>query len=332
LLSPSLSEFWNVFDRGVRLFLCCLCACIFLGVLISCSSDSAATGSQPKASGVITRNADQQTLAPISAVPPGSDQRPLLPGQSGATYTPDGMPALLPAKGVTADQLFAQKIKDDDKRMDRIENAIIDLKREFDAVKPAIIRLSAVESDMQDLITQLQTLTGVAPANEVSDNAVLDAQMVQAPIQEVSPVPVAPVELIEPARLREAPDMQDQETQAQPAAAQPPQGAAVTGIRSGVQNGAARIVLDMSEKNAYRRDLDNAEKILMIELPGLQWAAPKEGSFSKAPPLKSWAARAMADGTGTIVAIQLSATASIAYEKVLPGKDGTGSRLIIDLK
>src|SRR5690606_26467053 len=101
----------------------------------------------------------------ISALPPGSDNRPPMPGQSETVYTPDGLPALSPARGVNADQLFAERLKDEKARFDRLERAVADMRREFDSVKPAIIRLSAVESDMQELLTQLQTLTGSGPSS-----------------------------------------------------------------------------------------------------------------------------------------------------------------------
>lgn len=122
---------------------------------------------------------------------------------------PNGLPALMPAsKGLNADQLFAEKLSSDDARLKRLENAVADLRREFDAVKPAIIRLSAVEADMEELVTQLQSLTpgavpppampGQANINDtttipdigpMADNAAAD--LMNEP--KVAPVPVAPV-------------------------------------------------------------------------------------------------------------------------------------------
>ena len=289
-------------DQGVRVFLCGLCVSAVLGVLASCSSDASSKKiTAPTASPVVSSNDGQESLAPLSITPPGTDDRPLQPGQSGTAYTPDGLPALLPSKGISADQLFAEKIKDEKKRMDRMENAIIDLKREFDAMKPAIIRLSAVESDMQDLITQLQTLTGTPPemveASEAGD-VVMPA------------VPAAPVKVAEPV-------------------VRAPTGNAVTGIRSGMQGAASRLVLDVSGDLKYTRDLDNTEHVLMVEMTGVGLAAPGTGNFAKSSLLKSWTMKKTE--TGVVAAIQLSGPASITYEKKLPGKDGSGNRLVLDL-
>lgn len=99
---------------------------------------------------------------PFSSAPPGSTDRPLEPGQSGAQYLPNGLP-VLPARGINAELLFAEKISDTDDRFRRLENAVTDLRRELNAAMPAIVRLSAVEQDMQELLGQLQTLVEGGP-------------------------------------------------------------------------------------------------------------------------------------------------------------------------
>lgn len=318
----SLLRFWNVFDRGVRLFLCCLCLSAVFGVLVACSSDAADKKISTVTASPVARGEDaQEPLASLSALPPGSEERPLKPGESGTTYTPDGMPALLPSKGVSADQLFAEKISDDDKRMDRIENAIVDMKREFDAVKPAIIRLTAVESDMQDLITQLQTLTGAPPATPEGE-VTLEAP----PVEDVKKGDIVKPEAVKAEAAEEAEEAPAAETKPASAAG----AAAVKSIRSGSQDGAVRLVLDLSGNAAYKRDLDNGEHVLTIDLADTAWTAPASGTFQKTGLLKSWSVKKT--DTGVIAAIQLSGAATIAAEMTLPGKDGAGKRLVFDLK
>jgi len=179
------------------------------GVCAVLSACSPSASSSVKNAAAPASVSSQPTIAPITALPPGADSRPLQPGQSGTTYMPNGLPALMPAsKGLNADQLFAEKLSSDDARLKRLENAVADLRREFDAVKPAIIRLSAVEADMEELVTQLQSLApgavpppampGQANINDattipdigpMTDNAAADL------VNElkVAPVPVAPV-------------------------------------------------------------------------------------------------------------------------------------------
>ena len=77
-----------VFSRSTAQVLCGI-GCLVL--LASCSGDSESHAGKVQVSAPHTT---QDAIAPISALPPGSGDRPLLPGQSGTEYTPDGLPAL----------------------------------------------------------------------------------------------------------------------------------------------------------------------------------------------------------------------------------------------
>ncbi|PZQ48271.1 MAG: hypothetical protein DI551_01930 [Micavibrio aeruginosavorus] len=127
------------------------------------------------------------TLKPIAA-PPGSDQSPPLPGTTGAAKTPDGLPALN-AKGANT-HLFSQKISDEADRLDRLENAVQELRNDFDAMAPAIVRLVAIEGDIQNLIKQLEVLTG-NPSSMPSDITPIDSATLDEPSMPL-PVPSAP--------------------------------------------------------------------------------------------------------------------------------------------
>lgn len=153
-----------------------LCAALF-AALISCSP-----AVSPKTSSSGGAISEQPAIDPI--MPPSLADRPLQPGQSGTAYTPDGMPALMPSKGVNADMLFADRVSGDEARFKRLENAVVDLRREFDAVRPAIVRLTAVESDMEELVMQLQSLT---PGAGNAQMHVSDAM----PMPDIGPMPQA---------------------------------------------------------------------------------------------------------------------------------------------
>jgi hypothetical protein len=286
-----------------------LCRLVLVMLLAGCSAGSAGKTGSVEVTGP---QHTQEAIAPISAVPPGGGDRPLLPGQSGTQYTPDGLPALEP-KGLNADQLFAEKLKDDKARIDRLERAVTDLRREFDAIKPSIIRLTAVEGDMQELLQQLQTLTNnpgaqtaAMPQGDVADTA---APVAAKPVTHAV-APQAPAGEKKTGRK---------------------EGLAVTAIRSGSRDGGARLVLDLTGPAQYTRDLDNGEHLLVIELSGAAWKAAASGSFDKNPLLQSWTAKPE-DGGRTLLAIQLSGPAQIVYDKTLPGADGAGSRLVLDLR
>ncbi len=323
-------------------------------------------------------SSDQPAIGAISALPPNAAGRPLQPGQSGTLYTPDGLPALLPpSKGLNADQLFAEKISNDNERFKRLENAVADLRREFDAVKPAIIRLTAVESDMEELITQLQSLVPGAgahlpppPGANINDQTSIPdigpmadgatRELVEEPA--VPAQPVAPVTAIPPrndtAPMNEAQKAEAQEKSLQkpisaiaaatpppapvPAATNPaptapvipvttpmqsvPAGqVAVTGVRIADHDGRTRIVVDASAKAAYTHNIDNTERLLMIEIPSAAWRGPAGGQV-KSQLAKGWTASD--DGTNVIIAIELKNKAELVSSSVLSAP----FRIVFDLK
>lgn len=115
----------------------------------------------------------------------------------------------------------------------------------------------------------------------------------------------------------------------------PPQaaaeGAAVTGIRAGKHPDKIRIVFDVSGQTSYRADLDNAEHLLVVEIADASWLAPfATKSFENMEPLKSYSAESL-NGHGSRVIFELTANASIVYERALPALYGGGGRIIIDL-
>jgi hypothetical protein len=98
--------------------------------------------------------------APVTSnlsAPPVAEDRPPLPGQSGNPLMPNGLPALQP-HGVDLQKMFSEDIKDPIERIKRVENAVVEMRRDFDAVLPSIVCLVAVEQDMQDLTKQLGVL------------------------------------------------------------------------------------------------------------------------------------------------------------------------------
>jgi hypothetical protein len=372
------------------LVFCCLPLFAFVS---SCGliSDASEDPSAPRASGVTT----QDNLDPIS-LPPGTGDRPLLPGQSGTQYMPNGLPALAPARGVNADTMFAEKIKDEAARFKRLENAVADMRREFEAIKPAIVRLSAVEGDMQDLIGQLQSLTGTATTQIQSDNSYsvqdipattpLSVEDTNAITQPVAPVavaipavssppaatlqpepaapaaavpPVVPNAVIPPVTASSPPVKSPSSSSSEPAVvpdsppmisapavsapvkdvattSDPPDvlatGPAVSVIRSGEFEGMARLVLEVSGTGAYTLDIDSVENVLTIALAEADWRAPPQGTFTKPALLGSWSANSNAPAPGSVVLVQLKAPSVVAKQSVLPGANGQGKRIVIDIR
>lgn len=302
-----------------------------------------------------------ETLQPIVAPPHASDS-PLAPGMTGAEKGPDGLPLLQPIKGVNT-ALFAEKVSNEDARMDRLENAVQELRNDFDNMAPSIVRLVAIEGDIQNLIKQLEVLTNGGTPSEIMpiEESALDEPVQvdgsQTPLPEGplvspdappsdtgdTPDPLPPVPL-----LSQAPPAQEAstetasgapaapETPPPPVANGPPAipaagGLAVEAIRIGQHPGKTRIVLDVSGKTTYTADLDNDEKILVIELPDAAWNTDVQKDIADNPMIASYRTEKRADGKGTMLILQLKGTTSIGYKGVMDNENGKGQRIIIDL-
>ncbi|MBI4031728.1 MAG: hypothetical protein HY370_08610 [Proteobacteria bacterium] len=289
------------------------------------------------------------TIDPLYAAPPGAGDRPPDPGQIGTAYTPNGLPALQPM-GVNVDTLFSENIRDEDKRFERLENAVLEMRKEFETVKPSIVRLVAVESDMQDLLTQLETLlrnepppTAAIGMEEKSVPGSIPYGAAERPAPGDEPRPPAstgpPLPVTAAAQPPSAYETGGKTAQAPPPSPAPQQPAAkaqgppqITALRLGEHADKTRLVLDSSGPAKYRYDLDNGEHLLIVELPGTGWAAQKQGTTGKAPLVGSWAAQPMDGGAGTRLIVQLKHESAVIYESALAGSGGSGARIVIDLK
>lgn len=130
----------------------------------------------------LSSNARNISIDPL--LPPGGDTRPAKPGETGRSRTAEGLP-LLESKGIRAEDLFREPIKDTDQRLKRLENAVVEIRQDLDAALPAINRLISIEGDIQELVTQLQTLMNdgngannaptILPPNASSPENLIDA-------------------------------------------------------------------------------------------------------------------------------------------------------------
>ncbi|MFK7840156.1 MAG: hypothetical protein AB8B83_07465 [Bdellovibrionales bacterium] len=309
-----------------NILLCCL-AIIPLLAVTACSQQNI-----PNSTAANTSNNTQNTSAvpggntnnqgfsskPVVA-PPNYDQRPLKPGELPTPQTlPNGLPALKPLKGVNVDELFAKNISNPDQRFDRLENAVTDMRREFETIKPAIIRLVAVEEDIQNMVEQLEVIASqdVAPrptaanARPIPIQPSLNAQDRTPPPQAATP---------KPSQITQ----QTSNTQSGPV---------VKNLRTGIHSNKVRLVLDMSRKTPYSVDLDSSENILVIELPQAGWIGTTRKSFSnKEPLLASYSVEKINNNQGVRIIIPLKQSTSILKQAVLPPGSNPNFRMYVDL-
>jgi len=221
---------------------------------------------------------------------------------------------MAPPRGMNTNNLFSQNLRGDDARLDRLERAVQDMRNDFDTVRPSIDRLISIEQDIQDLIGQLETLTVAEPfpapamaapqalqEPQTTNNIMPNAQKITAPKQEIITTPPVAGGV-----------------------------ASVYNVRVGTHPGKARIVLDANTKTPFTADLDNNEKILVIDLPNANWTAAISKSINN-PVIASYKVEAKENGAGSMMIIQLKKNTSIAYQDSLKALSGSGQRLVIDL-
>jgi hypothetical protein len=233
------------------------------------------------------------------------------------TVTEDGtvVPVDPIAPTTSSKNLFGESLRSDNERLNRLERAVQNLRNEFDMVQPSIRRLTAIESDLQLLIGELQTLS--------DEPAMIPVQPVQveAPQQIVTPVP----SVVAPAPSRNVTPKTYQRKSAPPASG----GATVYDLRTGEHPGKTRIVLDINTKAGYSVDIDNNENIMIVDLPNTAWTAPTSKTLPKSSVISSYSVES--SGSGHLLIMQLKQDARLVYEKMLPANGGSGQRLVLDV-
>lgn len=329
-----------------------LCLALCLG---ACGDSSRSQGGpSPPSKTTVTGSTSQTTLAPIIA-PPDSGERPLQPGSLGRTIAADGLPTLQPPKGinVSVDTLFTDDIKDPIERSRRLETAVVEMRRDLDAAMPAIKRLVAIEKDIQLLSSQLETLLNgeqAAPEEVVYSDAPVsltpaipqtELATPTPPLVPVSPAPEVAVTTAapslpppgpEPVTPKVAPPPPPiQRVPATTPAAPVETPLAVLGLRLGEHPDRTRLVFDMTGPATFRTDLDNNEKLLIVEIEKAAWSG-MIGQGLSSPLVQSYTVQPMEGGAGTRVIMTLKAPTSVTSGKLLaPDSANKSSRLVIDL-
>lgn len=332
-----------------------LCAFVLSGCEGSPGNTPASEAHTTDISAARTENentaAEGSAIAPL--LPPGAGARPSLPGQGAGL---SALPSMQPPKGLNVDTLFAEDIQDPMARIKRLENVVLDMRRDFNTVLPSIMRLVAVEQDMQNLIGQLETLTdqssAAVPAEAVETSALTDeaaSEDLSGSTQQTLAPQSGQTEDSQPPPDTPLPDIPAEETEEEaqaPPLTGPPElasapkdtpsaSAPVSGavrLRVGDHSGKTRLVLETGGTTAFRADLDNAENLLVIELPDADATGTggKE-SVADAHTVKSWSVEAMEGGAGVRVIVELQGSVSIQKTLAVPASGESGARIVVDL-
>ena len=107
-------------------------------------------------------------------------------------------------------------------------------------------------------------------------------------------------------------------------------GPGVRDVRVGDHPGKTRLVLDLSKSGTFTYDLDNNEKLLLVDLPSMPWSAAASKAFSKDPLIARYNASDNGNG-GTMLAIQLKQPVRVLAAETLAPNNVYGNRIMLDI-
>ncbi|AEP08618.1 hypothetical protein [Micavibrio aeruginosavorus] len=244
-------------------------------------------------------------------------------------------PAMQPARGmnVSPEALFVEDIQDPVARIKRAEAAIIDLRRDMNALQAPTMHSVAAPLTAQD---QAPMAAPVMVASTAAPQSLFPVVEAPAPVTTTAPATTAPA----PAPAAPAPVMAPVMDEPAVKAAAPvktkvtaPSGPVISALRIGEHAGKTRLVLDAGSPVKFTTDLDNSEDLLLVELPGMKWTAAKSGT-SSSPAIKSWSTQAMDNGTdGTRLVLVLRQDVAVTDKSLIaPDANAAHYRAVIDLK
>ncbi len=197
-------------------------------------------------------------------------------------------------------------------RVLRLEREVADLKHDFKKLLPPLAGLIASDRKLDDTIAEIES------DDSMASNVAVPSAKPKPPMQRHSaPKPVSVT--------AKAPE----EKTPKPAPVTTSGPLAVTDVRSGIHPGKTRLVLDLNAAGKFSYDLDNAEKLLLVELPGASWKAQPSRSFGNNPVIKSYTAQP--SNGGTRLAIELKKPAKILASSALSPNAVHGHRIYLDI-
>lgn len=205
--------------------------------------------------------------------------------------------------------IFAQPLSSTEARIDRLERAVQDMRNDFNLVEPSIRRLMGIENEMQTLVSELEKL-----------NANNSGASINTPKSTPSP------KVVNSAKPTVSSKSSGFVKKSPPAVGSRP---SIFDLRVGEHSDKTRIVMDVNTKTDFSVDIDNGERIMVVDLPNSTWNARTSQTFAKSPYISSY--KVESTDTGNIVIFQLKRDAKVGYKADLKGFEGSSRRLVIDV-
>ena len=188
-------------------------------------------------------------------------------------------------------------LKGDAARLVLLEEEVKRLRSEVGTLRNVMQKMMAADGQLKDLSLELERIN--------QDYAIAPAPIAAAP----APAPLS----MPPATTMPVTDAPSNQ---------------VTNVRFGKNGAATRVVLDLAQQSQYTTDLDNANGVLVVELPGTFWAA--QNNLGGSGVVQGITASTAANGTARMI-VELNGPVAIQKANLLPPSGQYGNRLYFDL-
>jgi hypothetical protein len=179
----------------------------------------------------------------------------------------------------------------------------------------------------------------IPPASAMPTKPVVEAPPVPAPVPasapSATPAPAVKAPVATPAVAPQStpattPVPATAPTSMPAASAPKPATPTLLAVRVASDADKTRLVLDTSEKVTYQYDLDNLEKILMIDVATPAVSAVANAVLTNTPLIASYTAQSVPGGKTRLI-VQLSQPIQVVNASVLPPNGDKGDRIVFDL-
>jgi hypothetical protein len=253
---------------------------------------------QPQPQAKLVQTADATWLAPASA----SDEKVV---------------KLVPAPDET--------MLDTQRRLEKMEKQIADMRNDMGMIMPALTRMAGVQASLQETLATnaaaRQPIENTPPPGAEQMIAVDDPVVAQ---EGNHPDDVAPIPLLAPQAGAIAASASGKPLAVTPASLTP----AVAGdVRFGTHPDKTRMVIETSEPVNFTYDASG--NTVTVNLPGTTWRGLPQATVTDSPLIASYTAAPDGRG-GTLVTVQLNQPGKIIWAQTLPA-GGKNPRVVVDI-
>lgn len=260
---------------------------------------------------------------------------------------PPALPNMAPAQGIKPQSVAANMdeplgTEEIYQRFQFMEQQIGLMRQDMERITPLLSRLSIMEQSMRELSQALNTAY-VNPAQNMAPQAIAPVPPAAAPMMAApytppphmapygQPMPMHSADALAQTYANPAPMQQAAPQAPVQSAPKAMSGTNVTGIRFGEYKGRDRVVLDLSAPAEFRYDLDNNEKILIVDLPSAAWSAQMAKKITNSGAISAYNAQPGQNG-GTQLIFSLKRNARITQARPLPPNATYGHRIFMDIE